>query len=235
MRVLTEIVRDIVVILLLTTLLQMLLPSYNLRRFLKVAMGLFVLITLLNPLMQLVNTARNESIAAFAFSRPKELKGQETGLMLFEENFQQRTEQQIASLIKLVNAVPEVEVEVRLKQSGSKVKRESIAEVIVTIEKEKLPAERGIAALKARPQPEPGPEGSMMPSGTTGQERRASSSGATWQKGGAARCDPAGGGGAARCDPAGGDSGSGTGHGTGTGRYGLPVFWAESKSGERTI
>jgi stage III sporulation protein AF len=185
MRVLTEIVRDIVVILLLTTLLQMLLPSYNLRRFLKVAMGLFVLITLLNPLMQLVNTARNESIAAFAFSQPKELKGQETGLMLFEENFQQRTEQQIASLIKLVNAVPEVEVEVRLKQSGSKVKRESIAEVIVTIEKEKLPAERGIAALKALPQPEPGPEGSMMPSGTTGQERRASSSGATWQKGAA--------------------------------------------------
>ena len=95
-----------------------------------------MLITLLNPLMQLVNTARNESIAAFAFSQPKELKGQETGLMLFEENFQQRTEQQIASLIKLVNAVPEVEVEVRLKQSGSKVKRESIAEVIVTIEKE---------------------------------------------------------------------------------------------------
>jgi stage III sporulation protein AF len=124
MQVLTEIVRNIVVILLLTTFLQLLLPSQSMQPFIKVALGLFVLFSFLNPLLQLVNGINEEEVRANVALAEKE-----TGM-----NFRDRTEQQIAAMLRLVTGLDNVEVQVVLEKSGANILRETIQEIIVVLE-----------------------------------------------------------------------------------------------------
>ncbi len=124
MHILTEVVRNIVVILLFTTFLQMLLPSHSMQRFIKVAMGLFVLISFLNPVLDLLNRVQQEDLAVWTFQQANPHK----------INFRERVEQQIAAMLKMVHGVQEPKVKVQLAQNGANVQRETIEEVLVTIE-----------------------------------------------------------------------------------------------------
>lgn len=107
MQVLTEIVRNIVVILLFTTFLQLLLPSKSMQPFIKVALGLFVLFSFLNPLLQLMNRINEEELIANVTLAEKE-----TGM-----SFRQRTEQQIAAMLRMVTGLKNVEVKVLLEKA----------------------------------------------------------------------------------------------------------------------
>lgn len=132
MHILTEVVRNIVVVLLFTTFLQMLLPSHGMQRFIKVAMGLFVLISFLNPLLDFMNRVQQEDLAVWSFQQANPHK----------INFRERVEQQIAAMLKMVHGVRDLEVKVQLAQNGTSMQRETIEEVLVTIEygnREKAP------------------------------------------------------------------------------------------------
>ena len=124
MQVLTEIVRNIVVILLFTTFLQLLLPSKSMQPFIKVALGLFVLFSFLNPLLQLMNRINEEELIANVTLAEKE-----TGM-----SFRQRTEQQIAAMLRMVTGLKNVEVKVLLEKSGTNILRDTIQEIVVILE-----------------------------------------------------------------------------------------------------
>lgn len=132
MQVLTEIVRNIVVILLLTTFLQLLLPSQSMQPFIKVALGLFVLFSFLNPLLQLVNRLNVEDSTANVVFEEKH-----TGM-----NFRQRTEQQIAAMLRMVTGIKDLEVRVQLERGGTNILRETIQEIVVILEDNTEQAER---------------------------------------------------------------------------------------------
>ena len=54
-KTISEIVRNIAILVLLTTFLDMLLPTNNAQRFIKVVMGLFIMVTILNPIVSLIH------------------------------------------------------------------------------------------------------------------------------------------------------------------------------------
>ncbi len=131
MIILTELVRNIIVLLLLTTFLEMILPSSNMQRFLKVVLGLFMLVTLLNPFLNLVNKYHQQNFAV-----------QKTNQDLFRENYRQSMEKQIEHLFKVANSEQPVAIEVKLDQIGAKGSREIIREIVVTVEQKKQEGEK---------------------------------------------------------------------------------------------
>lgn len=55
MGVIRELVCNLAILLILATLMEMLLPMGNLRNFVKMIMGLFLIVTIMNPILQVVN------------------------------------------------------------------------------------------------------------------------------------------------------------------------------------
>src|SRR5690554_5548028 len=53
---LSDIVKNVAIIILLTIFLDMLLPNNSMQRFVKVVMGLFVMVAILNPIINLFNS-----------------------------------------------------------------------------------------------------------------------------------------------------------------------------------
>lgn len=139
MMILTELVRNIIVLLLLTTFLEMVLPSSNMQRFLKVVLGLFMLVTLLNPFLNLVNRYHQQNFAV-----------QKTNQNLCRENYRQSIEKQIEYLFKITSSEQPAAVEVKLDQLGVKGGREMIKGIIVTIKQERQEGAKEIVYMLCR-------------------------------------------------------------------------------------
>lgn len=144
MTVLIEMVRNIVVIILLTTFLEMILPSSSMQRFVKAVLGLFVLVAVLNPILKIIKN--NQDFEVFTWyqeSIPQFDSVQEQGERLtkvnedmFMQNYQQRIEGQMKSLVILTKGINNVEVQVKLERDGKEVRGSLIEEVMVTVERE---------------------------------------------------------------------------------------------------
>jgi len=123
MTVLKDLVRNVIVIILLTTFLDMLLPSSSMQRFVKVVMGIFVLVTLLTPLTDLLTSGEELSVFNWYPAEQNEEytavlqdSGRLAGLNreLFLKNYALRVEKQMETLVLLVEGVREAAVKVRL-------------------------------------------------------------------------------------------------------------------------
>lgn len=147
MEVFKELIRDIVLVILLTTFLDMLLPSNKMRPYLKMVMGLFILVSILNPVLNLI--LRQQNIEVFASQQGstiyEEKSIQQAGGKLAEVTRQeilrayaQRIEVQMASLLKLIEGVEDVEVKVELKEGGQKTGAEDIDSIFVSIAQKKV-------------------------------------------------------------------------------------------------
>lgn len=143
MEVLKELVRNIVVIVMLTAFLDMILPSSSMRPYVKMVMGLFILVTLLNPVLNLILHDREFEVFAW-----QEYGATATGnstvqhdserllsvnQKLFMENYGRRLEIQMESLAKLVEGVDTVRVGVELQGSTNAGFLEGIESVVVTV------------------------------------------------------------------------------------------------------
>lgn len=146
MAAVTEMVRNIVLIVLLTTILDMLLPSHSMRSYVKVVMGLFILVSLLTPILSLL--AKEQDFAVLAWQQesflPAELSIQQSGEKLtavnkdlLRENYAHRLEVQMEALLKLLEGVGEAEAEVTLKAGSRRGGVEEIQSVLVRITREK--------------------------------------------------------------------------------------------------
>lgn len=141
MEILQEMVRNIVVIVLITTFLDMLLPSSNMQRFVKVIMGLFILVSLLNPVIYLLDKNEEFEVLAWQYqgaevdenilTKSKELET--VNDMLLHENYVKRLERQIEALVKLVEGVKEATIKVTLKTGSKNEQTESIEHVYVEV------------------------------------------------------------------------------------------------------
>lgn len=135
-----DLVRNIVVIVLLTTFLDLLLPSNSMRGFVKAIMGLFILVSILNPVLNII--MGYEDFEVFAWHQDSFLadnnsilvKGerlQNVNQELFLENYGQRIEVQMKALLQLIQGVEEVKVQVALQQAKNA--QHQIKEVQVSV------------------------------------------------------------------------------------------------------
>lgn len=133
MEIIKDLVRNIVVIVLLTTFLDLLLPSSSMQRFVKVVMGLFILMSLLNPVLELLSG--NQEFEVFSWQQPQTVTSnsilagserlKETNEGLFLDNYCLRLEKQMEGLLKFVRGVEAVKVKVELK-SGHEIRAQDI-------------------------------------------------------------------------------------------------------------
>ena len=157
MEVIKELVCNVVIIILLTTFLDMLLPSGGLRPFVKVIMGLFVLVSMLNPVLNFFLGEREFEV--FAWQQDKSMPGFTTVLAdsnrlndvnkeIFLENYATSMALQMEAMLKLLKGVRDIDVNVVLtggRQAGS---IEGVKAVTVTVERIKTAAaaENSVAA-----------------------------------------------------------------------------------------
>jgi stage III sporulation protein AF len=126
-----SIVREIAIIVLLASFLEMLLPNSNMKRFVQVILGLFILISILNPIASLIKTEEMVfQIEAWRYQPQSGYKFAEiiTNAERISEarenvavrEYEERIENQISSLVQLVPGVnfSEVSVKVGARSGG---------------------------------------------------------------------------------------------------------------------
>lgn len=142
MEVIKELVRNIVLITLLTAFLDMLLPSSNMRPYLKMIMGLFIIVTVLNPVLNFLS--HHEEFEVFAWQQDNSAvsdevirrEGEELAAInqgLFLQEYARRIEVQMAALCRLIPGVADIEIRVKLKGGQQVGSYEGIHEVWVRV------------------------------------------------------------------------------------------------------
>ncbi|HHX95910.1 MAG TPA: stage III sporulation protein AF [Clostridia bacterium] len=138
MAFLTELVRNLILIVLLTTFLEMIMPSDKMQRFVKVVLSLFILFTLLNPLINFINEAVIEDAfqeAWTAFEMTNILTESEQ-LQMANDNFiKENYRQELAAQMKLLLTplCGKTEVNIELQTIPGEIEKIIIKEVLITV------------------------------------------------------------------------------------------------------
>ncbi|TGE37814.1 stage III sporulation protein AF [Desulfosporosinus fructosivorans] len=143
MQTLHTLVRNLAVILLLATFLEMLLPNKSMRGFVQMVMGLFVISAVLAPITTFLHTPLDMDIPAWSATTPQDLPAIATegqGLKLARDAVQEQYRQILVNQIKALalgsDGVEgaEVEVEVEFEEgSGGLTDQPKIVLVKVTL------------------------------------------------------------------------------------------------------
>lgn len=143
-------IRNIVVILLLTSFVELLLPESELEKYTRVVLGLFIVIAILNPILNLFNndynfrqitdllTVEEESQMnkSEIMERGKELRS--TSQQEARSNYKHQLSRQIAALLSFNNELPESSVKVRLRPDNK------IGKIIINLQQNKSRDQPGI-------------------------------------------------------------------------------------------
>jgi len=125
---LVEIVKTVLVIIIVASLLELLLPESSLKPFVSFTMGLFVLIAILNPVLNVAFRDRNFEINFWDYRYDQAMeeemleKGLEINQQVMDSNQQQVQEKlqgQISALTSLVPGVKAVEARIEKGDAGT--------------------------------------------------------------------------------------------------------------------
>ena len=146
----SDLVRNVTIIVLIAGFLEMLLPQGEIKKFVKAVLGLFILISILNPLLGLFD--KNVVSEVLAWQDPIQ-ENMELNSILDEgkeiseemnkkalEMYRVNAAKQIETVVKLVKGVVWVEAEVKMAENLANQGLESIEKVVLrvgTADKEK--------------------------------------------------------------------------------------------------
>lgn len=141
METLHTLVRNLVVILLLATFLEMLLPSKSMRGFVQMVMGLFVISAVLSPITTFLHTPLEMEIPAWSTTNPQEVpaiategQGERLARDAVEEQYRQILVHQMKALALSIEGVEGAEVEVEFEEgAGGLTDQPKIALVKITL------------------------------------------------------------------------------------------------------
>lgn len=123
-----EIVKTVLVIIIVASLLEMLLPESSLKPFVSFTMGLFVLIAILNPVLNFAFKDREFAINLWDYKYDQALeeemldKGMDINQQVIQSNDQQIQEKlqgQISAMTSLVPGVQEVDAQIKKGEAGA--------------------------------------------------------------------------------------------------------------------
>ncbi|MDD3894319.1 MAG: stage III sporulation protein AF [Syntrophomonadaceae bacterium] len=124
----TEIVKTVLVIIIVASLLELLLPDSGLKPFVSFTMGLFVLIAILNPVLNFAFKDREFAINLWDYKYDQALeeemldKGMDINQQVIQSNDQQIQEKlqgQISAMTSLVPGVQEVDAQIKKGEAGA--------------------------------------------------------------------------------------------------------------------
>lgn len=127
MELLIDMVRSLVVVILLASFMEMLLPAGNIRPFVRFAIGLFVLIAILNPVLKLLSGSQELKMDAWVLEwkddRTEEIlrEGQRLNQQLWQQTQQtvkSKVESQVTAVAGLVPGVHGLETRVDIDNQG---------------------------------------------------------------------------------------------------------------------
>lgn len=128
MHTLAEIVRTVLVIIIVASLLELLLPESGLKSLVSFAMGLFVLIAILNPLLGIAFKQQDFKVGLWDYKYDQSLeqgmidKGLDLNKQLYKNNddlVREKLQGQISAIAALVPGVKEVETVIKSENSGA--------------------------------------------------------------------------------------------------------------------
>ena len=134
-------IRNLAVILLLASVLEMLLPNKSLKGYVKLVMGLFVISAILNPLTSFLGTM-GSGIPAWMETSAQEMpvlasgeEGETIGTNAVHEQYRSIVINQVKALTSGIEGVKDLQVEVDLEEgSGGLTDIPRIGQISVTIE-----------------------------------------------------------------------------------------------------
>lgn len=128
MSTLAEIVKNVLVIIIITSFLEMMLPEGGIKPFVRFAIGLFIIITVLNPVLGFFFEEHKLEIewwdARTASSAPERIDqaGKELNQQIMSvnnQNLQEKVEGQVSAVAQLVPGVERVKTTAQLDQQGN--------------------------------------------------------------------------------------------------------------------
>lgn len=136
-------IKNIVVILLLTSFVELLLPESELEKYTRVVLGLFIVIAILNPILNLFNTnydfqqitdlltveGERKINKSEMIERGKELR--DTSQEEARSNYKHQLTRQITALLSFDDDLPQSSVKVNLKSNTE------IEKIIINLQKNK--------------------------------------------------------------------------------------------------
>ncbi|MCB8816508.1 stage III sporulation protein AF [Desulfosporosinus shakirovi] len=139
MQTLQTLVRNLALILMLATFLEMLLPNKSMRGFVQMVMGLFVISAVLAPITALLHTPLSMEIPAWTATTPQDLpaiavegQGAKIGRDAVQEQYRQILINQIKGLVLGTSGVEDAEVDVEFEEeAGGLIDQPRIARVNV--------------------------------------------------------------------------------------------------------
>ncbi|NLG32435.1 MAG: stage III sporulation protein AF [Syntrophomonadaceae bacterium] len=127
MSTLLEIVRNVIVIVMVASFLEILLPDGKIKPFVRFAIGLFVIVAVLNPTLSLLFASKNLSVQMWDYkidaagTEQMVHKGMQLNQEITEKNVQlvkSKLQGQIEAVVMLVPGVKDVEAEVEVEKEG---------------------------------------------------------------------------------------------------------------------
>ncbi|KLU61351.1 stage III sporulation protein AF [Peptococcaceae bacterium CEB3] len=125
MQALQNLIRNLAIILLLATFLEMLLPNKSMRGYVRLVMGLFVISAILNPLADLLHVPLALNIPAWTSSSPQDLpvfaaegQGNKLGRDAVLAQYRQILQHQIEALALGVKGVDRANVTIDFANDG---------------------------------------------------------------------------------------------------------------------
>jgi stage III sporulation protein AF len=156
---LSEWLKQIVLLVLIATFMDLLLPNNAMERYVKLVMGLLIVMAILSPIFQLIK--HDFDLTSLAFQQPKEIRGEMTSVETIRQQGKELQQQQD----QWVKDQVESQLEKTIRQSVEKEFNVEVMEaqvVINTGEKGKSPAIRQLR-IKIRPEPPPKDRTAMKP------------------------------------------------------------------------
>ncbi|HHT64357.1 MAG: stage III sporulation protein AF [Bacillota bacterium] len=137
----TDLVRNVTIIILIACFLEMLLPQGEIKKFVKAVLGLFILISMLNPILSLFDKKAVNEVLAWQdpIQEKAELdtilkKGEEISEDLNEkaiEMYKRNLAKQIETMVNLVKGVVWAEVEVFMKINNENFSYDGVEKIII--------------------------------------------------------------------------------------------------------
>lgn len=127
MQTLQTLVRNLAIILLLATFMEMLLPNKSMRGYVQLVMGLFVISAILSPMMSLLHLPMEMDIPAWTSVVVEDLpvlatenSGEKVGRDAVQEQYRQILVHQIEALALGVSGVKQVKVELKFQENNGR-------------------------------------------------------------------------------------------------------------------
>lgn len=141
MESLQTLVRNLAIILLLGSFLEMMLPSKSMQGFVKLVMGLFVISAILSPISSLLRMPLQMSIPAWTETTTNDLPvlasgsdGSKIGRDAVQEQYKEIIKNQVRALTLGVSGVETAEVQVELSESmGEFTEQPQVLQMVIRI------------------------------------------------------------------------------------------------------